>query len=170
VHGRALDVAGGAGRHAVWLARRGLDVTIVDVAEVGLDTAARRAAEAGVEIRCIRADLDHEDPPAGSWDVILVHHFLCRALWPELAAALTDNGILMLCQPTLTNLERHPSPGARFLVQPGEFESFARDSGLTVIHLREGWTAAGRHEAELVARRPAQNFAPVREPFVPPSE
>ena len=31
-YGSALDVAGGAGRHAVWLAKRGMDVTIVDVA------------------------------------------------------------------------------------------------------------------------------------------
>src|SRR5213075_3071128 len=32
--GRALDVAGGAGRHAVWLARAGLDVTMIDVSDV----------------------------------------------------------------------------------------------------------------------------------------
>ena len=29
--GRALDVAGGAGRHGIWLAQRGLDVTIADI-------------------------------------------------------------------------------------------------------------------------------------------
>src|SRR5688500_11210192 len=63
--GRALDVAGGAGRHAVWLAARGLDVTLVDVAEAGLDLAARRAAADGVELTLVRTDLDHEDLPPG---------------------------------------------------------------------------------------------------------
>src|SRR5215211_7845992 len=41
--GRALDVAGGAGRHAIWLARRGLEVTLVDISDVALDIARRQA-------------------------------------------------------------------------------------------------------------------------------
>jgi tellurite methyltransferase len=39
--GRALDVAGGPGRHALWLARRGLDVTLADVSDVALEVAGR---------------------------------------------------------------------------------------------------------------------------------
>jgi tellurite methyltransferase len=154
VRGRALDVAGGAGRHALWLAGRGLDVVLVDVSDVALATAVVRASDAGLALQCIRADLDREPLPAGSWDVILIHHFLCRELWLTLASLLTPSGTLMLCQPTMTNLERHASPGPRFLVQPGELESFARDAGLDILHHREGWTADGRHEAELVARVP----------------
>src|SRR4051812_10575216 len=34
--GRALDIAGGAGANAVWLARRGLEVTVADISPVGL--------------------------------------------------------------------------------------------------------------------------------------
>jgi 2-polyprenyl-3-methyl-5-hydroxy-6-metoxy-1,4-benzoquinol methylase len=40
--GRALDVAGGAGRNAIWLARRGLDVTLVDISAVGRTMPERR--------------------------------------------------------------------------------------------------------------------------------
>ena len=162
--GRALDVAGGAGRHAVWLAARGLEVTLVDVAEAGLELAAQRATAAGVDLTLIRADVDHEDLPAGSWGVILVHHFLCRALWPELTAALAPGGLLLLCQPTSLNLERHPSPGPRFLVQPGELDAFARSAGLEIVHSHEGWNPEGRHEAELVARRMSKSD-PSRETF-----
>jgi 2-polyprenyl-3-methyl-5-hydroxy-6-metoxy-1,4-benzoquinol methylase len=151
--GRALDVAGGAGRHAVWLARRGLDVTMVDVSDAGLDRASARAASAGLTMRFLRADLDADELPGGAWDVILVHHFLCRSLWPALAAALAPDGLLLLCQPTRHNLERHPSPGLRFLVEPDEMAGFARSAGLEVVHERTGWTDDGRHEAELVARR-----------------
>src|SRR5512134_3164184 len=46
--GRALDVAGGAGRHAVWLARAGLEVTMIDVSDVAIERAERRAGAAGV--------------------------------------------------------------------------------------------------------------------------
>ena len=42
-HGKALEVAGGAGRNAIWLAQQGLDVTIADVSSVGLAQAAARA-------------------------------------------------------------------------------------------------------------------------------
>ncbi|HEX9052362.1 MAG TPA: methyltransferase domain-containing protein, partial [Anaeromyxobacter sp.] len=45
--GRALDVAGGSGRNALWLARRGLDVTLADVSDVALARAARAARDAG---------------------------------------------------------------------------------------------------------------------------
>ena len=31
--GRVLDVAGGAGRHALWLAQQGWDVTLIDISE-----------------------------------------------------------------------------------------------------------------------------------------
>jgi 2-polyprenyl-3-methyl-5-hydroxy-6-metoxy-1,4-benzoquinol methylase len=49
--GKVLDIAGGAGRNAIWLARRGLDVTIVDVSEVALEKADRRAAGLGIARR-----------------------------------------------------------------------------------------------------------------------
>ena len=48
--GKALDVAGGTGRHAIWLAQRGLDVSLVDVSSEALRQAAIRASEAGVEL------------------------------------------------------------------------------------------------------------------------
>src|SRR5271166_4715690 len=35
--GHALDLAGGAGRHAIWLARQGWEVTLVDIATVGIE-------------------------------------------------------------------------------------------------------------------------------------
>src|SRR5262245_61692495 len=76
--GRALDVAGGAGRHAIWLARRGLDVTLCDVSTVGLEIAAR----AEPRLTCRRVDLESEPLPAGPWDLIVCFHYLQRALFP----------------------------------------------------------------------------------------
>src|SRR4051794_41724500 len=48
--GHALDLAGGAGRNSLWLAGRGLDVTLVDVSPVALEIASDRAAAAGLAL------------------------------------------------------------------------------------------------------------------------
>ena len=37
--GKALDVAGGVGRHAIWLAQRGWQVRLMDISEVGIQQA-----------------------------------------------------------------------------------------------------------------------------------
>src|SRR5207244_13146205 len=49
--GAALDVAGGTGRNAVWLARRGLDVLCADGSPVAPPRPRGRAAAAGVALR-----------------------------------------------------------------------------------------------------------------------
>ena len=55
--GRALDIGCGTGDHAVNLARRGWDVTAVDLVPRALDAARAKAAAAGVPVRCVRADV-----------------------------------------------------------------------------------------------------------------
>jgi len=47
--GRAVDLAAGEGRNAIWLARRGWQVTAVDFSAVALDKGARLAGETAVE-------------------------------------------------------------------------------------------------------------------------
>jgi len=148
---RVLDVAGGAGRNAVWLARRGLDVTLADVSPLALARAAGAAAAAGVTLRLLERDLE-EGLPAGPWDAIVVVDFLHRPLFDAFPTALAPGGVLVHAQPTLRNLERHAHPGARFLVAPGELRALAR--GLGVLAFAEGWVD-DRHVARLVARRPA---------------
>ncbi|GGE99488.1 hypothetical protein GCM10011611_01360 [Aliidongia dinghuensis] len=73
---RALAVGDGEGRNAVWLARLGLDVTLVDISPVGLDKARRLADERGCRIETIVADLTRWDWPQDRFDLaveIFVH-------------------------------------------------------------------------------------------------
>lgn len=68
--GRALDVACGAGRNAIFLASEGYRVEAMDISSVALERASRRAQEEGLEVRWIEADLERiarahiERPPA----------------------------------------------------------------------------------------------------------
>jgi SAM-dependent methyltransferase len=148
--GRALDVAGGTGRHAQWLARRGLDVTLADISRVALELARREAARDGLPLRTLAIDLEAEPLPPGHLSVILCVDFLWRPLFEAIPAALAPGGLLVVVHPTRTNLQRHARPGPRHLLEDGELPGLVR--GLEIVRYEEGWTEQGRHEARLVAR------------------
>lgn len=150
--GKALDVAGGNGRNAVWLARRGLDVTVVDVSDEALAHAAAAARSAGVTLTLVEQDLTEEPLPVGPWDLILDFHFLQRDLFPIMIDALAPGGLLVGEIATVRNLERHPRPPEPYVLRAGELEVLL--DGLEVVHHEEGWFD-DHHQARFVARRHA---------------
>jgi SAM-dependent methyltransferase len=68
--GKALDVATGQGRNAVYLATKGWDVTGFDISEVGLKAANENAAKAGVKITTLKARFEDFDYGTARWDLI----------------------------------------------------------------------------------------------------
>ncbi len=151
--GRTLDVAGGAGRNAVWLAQRGLETTLVDISPVALEIAARRAANCGVSLVLLCRDLECEPMPEGPWDAIVCCDYLHRPLFARFAAELALGGTLVVMHPTRSNLLRRDKPPPAYLLADGELPRLV--AGLEIVRYTEGWTADARHEARLVARRPA---------------
>ncbi|MEO1063980.1 MAG: methyltransferase domain-containing protein [Actinomycetota bacterium] len=152
--GQAVDLAGGQGRNALWLAGRGLDVTVVDVSAVGLSRAEATAEERGLALTTLRRDLPTEGPPPGPWDLAVIVRYLDRPLLAALPSVLADAGLVAFSQPTVVNLERHEHPREQFLLAEGEMASLVDAiDGLEVVELFEGWTPEGTHEAQLLARR-----------------
>jgi tellurite methyltransferase len=149
--GRALDLAGGPGQDACWLARHGLDVTLVDVSDVALAQARALALDTGVALTCLRLDLETEAPPPGPFDVVICLNYLWRPLFRGLPSLLAPGGWFVFAQPTRSNLLRHAHPSARFLLEDGELPSLL--PGLQLRSLTEGWTEdTGRHEARVLAQ------------------
>jgi SAM-dependent methyltransferase len=98
--GRAVDLATGEGRHAVWLASRGWRVAAVDFSEVGVRRAHRRARAEGVDVAFAVADVDHLRWPDSRFDLVLAAFFHPRpaqraALYPAIAGALAPGGSLV---------------------------------------------------------------------------
>jgi SAM-dependent methyltransferase len=151
--GKALDVAGGAGRHAIWLAQRSLNATLADISPSALAIAQQRAERAGVSIATACLDFDEHPLPPGPWDLIVSFHFLERQLFPQFPRVLAPGGMLVFVQPTMRNLERHAKPPAPFLLENDELPSLVVD--LEILRYEEGWLAEGRHDAQLIARRPS---------------
>jgi SAM-dependent methyltransferase len=125
--GRALDLACGEGRNAVWLAERGWDVTAVDFSQVGLDKGARLAQERGVTVRWERADLREWTPPAGAFDLVVALYLHVdaqarRAIHAAAARGLAPGGVLLIVGHDATNIEHgHGGPQIpAILFEPGD--------------------------------------------------
>ncbi|NKE36145.1 class I SAM-dependent methyltransferase [Natronococcus sp. JC468] len=93
--GRALDVATGTGRNALYLAGQGYDVDAVDVSDEALELARKRATERNVDVDWIRADLAEFELESGAYDVITVSFFAALEHLPELKEALAPDGVLI---------------------------------------------------------------------------
>lgn len=155
--GRALDLAGGRGENARWLDAQGLAVTLTDLSEVALDLARRLFERSGASIERRRVDLEREPLPPGPWELVLCCSYLQRELVPAVAAALAPGGRFVWIHPTTTNLQRHPRPGSRFLLEPGEAERLVRAAGLRPCWSQEAWVGRGddaRFLARVIAERP----------------
>jgi dihydroneopterin aldolase len=114
--GRAMDVAAGSGRHALYLASHGFEVDAIDRDEqklAQLVTAAKQRNLPNIHVQ--RVDLERttdqrpEFPP-NSYDVILVSFYLHRPLFPWLIDALKPNGVLLYETFTIDNYFRHHHP------------------------------------------------------------
>ena len=93
---RALDLACGRGRNALFLAERGLTVTAVDVSEVALEHCRRAAQDRGVEIETVRTDLTKWDLGENRWGLIVDTYFLDRRLLHRAPRALRPGGLFVL--------------------------------------------------------------------------
>jgi tellurite methyltransferase len=134
---RALDLACGAGRNAIWLAERGFVVDAVDVAEAGLELARRRAAERGVTVGWHCLDLDEGLPvELDGYDLILAMRFLDRQVFPQLPQRLRPGGWL-LCEVHLkTDVAVIGPRGEAFRAAQGELITLF--PGLDVVSCEEG--------------------------------
>ncbi|MBI2533231.1 MAG: class I SAM-dependent methyltransferase, partial [Deltaproteobacteria bacterium] len=86
--GRALDIATGKGRNAIFLAEQGFDVVAIDVSPVALDEARRRAAGKSLSISWQQADLERVELPEATHDLVVDFNYLQRSLIPQIKAAL----------------------------------------------------------------------------------
>lgn len=153
--GRALDIACGDGRHAIWLSRRGFRVDAIDIAMAGLRRAQVVLRRERLAINLIQADMERFPLPHDRYHLILNIRYLQRDLFPVLKHALRDDGVIVLetflvdqatiCRPT------NPA----FLLERGELQRAFDDFDLLVSDEGRFETETGPgYLARLIARRP----------------
>jgi len=151
--GNVLDVAGGAGRHAIWLAQRGWRVKLLDVSEIGIQQARENAKRTGTEalVSTEVRDLNTTgDFGREQYDLVIIFYFLQRELFPALVAAVKPGGFLVY--KTYTTEQKHFAGGPShpmFLLNPNEL--LRAFPSLRVLRYHE--TIQDKGVAELVARK-----------------
>jgi SAM-dependent methyltransferase len=148
--GRALEIACGRGRTAVWLAGRGLDCWGLDISAVAVGLAREMAESSGVGDRCRFDVVDLDDglphgPPA---DVIVCHFFRDRRLDQPILGRLAPGGLLAIAVCSEVDVGSGP-----FRAAPGEL----REAFGTLDVLAEG---EQQGEAWLLARAPGAAGSP----------
>jgi SAM-dependent methyltransferase len=176
--GLALDIACGLGRHALYLAERGWQVTAVDSSRVGIEILQQRArstregtaretsaripacgaqASGLSEIDARVADLEknefHIEPAA--YDLICDFYYLQRDLFPLIRVGIKPGGSFVAAiHLNDGNPDAKPHNPA-FLLEPGELKTLFSDWEIT--YYQEGPSDEGGHHHEtayLIARKP----------------
>ncbi len=136
--GKALDIATGEGRNAIFLAQHGFDVDAVDISETGLRKATKLAKEIGIKIHTFQADLDNFQIETGQYDLIADFYFLNRRLIPKIKKGLRKGGKVIfetyhLEQRTLST--RGPK-NPKYFLKPNELLKLFK--GFRTLLYREG--------------------------------
>lgn len=114
--GKALDVAAGSGRNALYLASQGFQIDAIDRDEQALAQLAAMAKQRNLPHLTVhtvdleRATAERPEFPKQEYDVIVVFFYLHRALFPALIESLKPNGVLIYETFTIDNHVRHHHP------------------------------------------------------------
>lgn len=145
--GPALDLATGEGRNAVFLAKKGFQVEAVDISVVGLRKAQKLAAENGVKLKTINADLNKYKIQPNSYSVILNFYYLQRSLFPQIIAGLKPGGILVFENFTVEHLKNSGGKDIEreYLLEAGELKkAFSELEILSYSETNDGKEAVAR--------------------------
>jgi SAM-dependent methyltransferase len=146
--GKALDIATGEGRNAVFLAQHGFDVDAVDISERGLNKARKLAHEMGVKIHTVLSDLDTYQIDEERYDLIADFYFLRRSLIPKMKKGLKRGGRIIFETYILEhrNLDTSGPKQAKYFLKANELLRFFQ--GFRILFYREGiYEEGGRRKA-----------------------
>ena len=99
--GTALDLAGGVGRHALWLAKRNWRVTVVDISEVAIHKLDQKALQLNLRLDLFALDATEYQFEAGHFDLIVMFYHFDRDTCARVLSALKPGGFL-ICKSSLS--------------------------------------------------------------------
>jgi tellurite methyltransferase len=150
--GRALDLACGLGRNALYLASLGWKVTALDSSQVAIN-----ALPDSIEAVCVDLELPEFQIAPESYDLICDCYYLQRDLFPKIRNALKPGGLFVAVIPMADDDPAIRPMNPDFLCRDGELHALFDD--WEILHQYEGkpgGDTAKRRVSELVARKPVK--------------
>jgi SAM-dependent methyltransferase len=133
--GTALDLAGGIGRHALWLAKRNWKVTVVDISEVAIRKLEQKAQQLDLTLELLALDINEYPFQSAYFDLIVMFYHFDRAICPKVLSALKPGGVL-ICKSSLSwDPYEGAAPVSIMPLARGEILSMLL--GLEVMHHQE---------------------------------
>lgn len=135
--GRALDVAMGSGRNALYLASLGFQVTGIDISPLAVERCRQQAEALGLAVTAVVADLERYPLPQEEYDLVVHFYYLQRSLAGPLVAALRPGGVLVFETYTLEQQRFGYGPKEpQHMLRPGELPQLF--PALDILFYREG--------------------------------
>ena len=122
----ALDLACGAGRHTLYLAKQGFKVYALDISKVALEAVDVLVEKEGVDkqVSTAHSDLDSFAPEMEIYDFIIMSNFLDRGLIQRACAGLKKGGLFFIETYMDDALNEKKDSNPDFLLQKGELKTF----------------------------------------------
>ena len=153
--GRALDVACGAGRNAIFLAQAGYQVDAVDISHEGLKLARQQADNQGLCINWIEQDLEQSYQFDTDYDLILVMWYVNLELITRLCDCLAPGGYLLCEEHLITDQQVIGPTNSNYRVAPGDLPEAV--SRLDILLYQESIEMTPEGEQVASARVVAKN-------------
>jgi tellurite methyltransferase len=154
--GRALDVAMGGGRNAIYLAKMGFEVEGVDVSPEAVRSALESARRVGVTIRAQIADLEGDYCiKKDAYDVIVCFNYLQRSLIPQIKDGLRKGGVVVYETFIVDQAQFGKPRNPDYLLKYNELLDMFRD--FRCLRYREGVMPGPKAIASIVAQKAAQS-------------
>jgi tellurite methyltransferase len=136
--GKALDLAAGEGRNAVFLAQHGFKVEAVDISDIGLRKTQELAWKREVKVHSILADLDTYPIKRGEYSLITNFYFLNRNIIPKIKRGLKKGGVVIFETYLLEHRKLHTGgpKNPKYFLKPNE--PFHLFKGFRILFYREG--------------------------------
>ena len=154
--GRALDIACGAGRNAIFMAEAGFEVDAIDISQTGIAMAREKAESQGLDINWIAHDLDEPYDFESDYNLIVVLWYVNLPLIMKLCNHLAPGGFLICEEHLVTDEETIGPKNPHYRVKTDALREAA--SALDILYYGE--TIEGNDigepvcSARVVARKP----------------
>jgi tellurite methyltransferase len=150
--GRALDIAMGEGRNALYLAEQGFEVEGLEKNEQAITTCLAAAETRGLQLVARTVDLEQYQLSPERYDLIICFYYLQRSLIPQIKASLKPGGMVAYETFLIDNHLQFGHPRHRnYCFEHNELLRFFKEFRILFYH--EGMIEDRLAAAQLIAQK-----------------